>query len=76
MMAEKFSTAELTNLRSELLQSGLDAWDVARVFQMFLVGRGYGVSPEAAWDAASRVEGAGCSLDAIQKELEGIAMVM
>ncbi len=76
MMAEKFSTAELAALRSELLQSGIDSWDAARVFQMFLMGRGYGVSPEAAWDAASRVEGAGCSLDAIQKELEGIAMVM
>ncbi len=76
MMAEKFSTGELAALRSELLQSGLDSWDAARLFQMFLVGRGYGVSPEAAWDAASRVEGAGCSLDSIQKELEGIAMVM
>lgn len=76
MMAEKFSTVELAALRSELLQSGLDSWDAARLFQMFLVGRGYGVSPEAAWDAASRVEGAGCSLDSIQKELEGIAMVM
>jgi hypothetical protein len=76
MMAEKFSSVELAALRSELLQSGLDAWDAARLFQMFLVGRGYGVSPEAAWDAASRVEGAGCSLDSIQKELEGIAMVM
>jgi hypothetical protein len=43
---------------------------------MFLMGRGYGVSPEAAWDAASRVEGAGCSLASLQKELEGIAMVM
>lgn len=76
MMAEKFSSVELAALRSELLQSGLDSWDAARLFQMFLVGRGYGVSPEAAWDAASRVEGAGCSLDSIQKELEGIAMVM
>ncbi len=76
MMAEKFSTTELTALRSELLHTGLDSWDAARLFQMFLMGRGYGVSPEAAWAAASRVEGAGCSLAAIQKELEGIAMVM
>jgi len=76
MMAEKFSTSELTALRTELLHSGLDAWDAARLFQMFLMGRGYGVSPEAAWDAASRIEGAGCSLASIQRELEGIAMVM
>jgi hypothetical protein len=76
MTAEKFSTTELAALRSELLQSGIDSWDAARLFQMFLVGRGYGVSPEAALDAASRVEGAGCALDVIQKELNDIAMVM
>ena len=76
MMAEKFSSGELTALRSELLQSGVDSWDAARVLQIFLAGRGYGVSPEAALDAASRVKCAGCALDVIQKELEGIAMVM
>ena len=76
MMAEKFSSVELSALRSELLQSGVDSWDAARVLQFFLAGRGYGVSPEAALDAASRVECAGCALDVIQKELEGIAMVM
>ncbi len=76
MVQEKFSTGELAALRSELLQSGMDSWDAARLFQAFLMGRGYGVSPEAALDAASRVEGAGCSLDVIQKELEGIAFVM
>ncbi len=63
MMAEKFSSGELAALRSELLHSGLDSWDAARVLQIFLAGRGYGVSPEAA-------------LDVIQKELEGIAWVM
>ncbi len=76
MTAEKFSSGELAALRNELLQSGVDSWDAARVLQIFLAGRGYGVSPEAALDAASRVEGAGCSLDVIQKELEGIALVM
>ncbi len=76
MMVEKFSSTELTALRHELLQSGTDSWDAARMLQMFLAGRGYGVSPEAALDAASKVEGAGCAIDVIQKELEGIAMVM
>ncbi|HET7184084.1 MAG: hypothetical protein ACXVZR_01725 [Terriglobales bacterium] len=76
MMAEKFSSGELAALRNELLQSSVDSWDAARVLQIFLAGRGYGVSPEAALDAASRVEGAGCSLAVIQKELEGIALVM
>lgn len=76
MMVEKFSSAELAALRNELLQSGVDSWDAARLFQNFLAGHGYGVSPEAAWDAASKVGGAGCALDVIQKELESIAMVM
>ena len=76
MMAEKFSSGELATLRSELLQGGLDSWEAAQLLQVFLSGRGYGVSPEAALDAASRVEGAGCSLEAIQRELDRVAMVM
>ncbi len=76
MVAEKFSTTEVAALRNELLQSGIDSWDAAHLLQMFLMGRGYGVSPEAALTAASKMEGSGCSLDVIQKELEGIALVM
>lgn len=75
MMAEKFSVPELAALRSELLQSGLDSRDAAELLQVFLVGRGYGVSPEAARDAISKVEGSGCSLEVIQQELDRIAMV-
>ena len=76
MLAEKFSTGELAALRSALLQSDADAWDAARMLQCFLAGRGYGVSPEAALDAASRMGGAGCALEVMRKELEGIALVM
>ncbi len=75
-MAEKFSSPELAALRSELLHSNLDSRQAAELFQMFLMGRGYGVSPQAAWDAATRVGGAGCSLESLQQELEKIAMVM
>ena len=75
-MVEKFSAAELAALRNDLLQSGLDSREAAELLQVFLMGRGYGVSPEAALDAASRVEGSGCSLEVIQKELEGIGYVM
>lgn len=75
-MVEKFSTTELSALRNELLQNTLDSWDAARLVQLFLMGRGYGVSPEAALDAASRMEGAGCSMDVIQQELDRVAMVM
>lgn len=75
MMAEKFSIPELSALRNELVQGGLDSQDAAELLQIFLTGRGYGVSPEAALDAVSRVEGSGCSLEVIQKELDRIALV-
>jgi hypothetical protein len=75
-MVEKFSTTELSALRNEMLQNSLDSWDAARLVQIFLMGRGYGVSPEAARDAAGRIEGAGCSTDAIQEELNRVALVM
>ena len=76
MMVEKFSAGEIAALRSELMQGGMDSWEAAQLLQVFLAGRGYGVSPEAALDAASRVEGAGCSAEVIQRELDRVAMVM
>jgi hypothetical protein len=75
MMAEKFSVPELTALRSELLQ-GFDSKDAAELVQMFLAGRGYGVSPEAARTAVSRVGLLGSTLEAFQRELENIALAM
>jgi hypothetical protein len=75
-MVEKFSTTELAALRNDLLQNSMDSWDAARLVQLFLMGRGYGVSPEAAMDAANRMEGAGCAMDVIQQELNRVAMVM
>ncbi len=74
-MAEKFSIPELSALRTELVETSLDSRDAAELLQVFLTGRGYGVSPEAALDAAGRVEGSGCSLEVIQKELDRIALV-
>jgi hypothetical protein len=76
MTVEKFSVAEMSALRNELLQGGLDGLQAAELLQVFLAGRGYGVSPEAARDAAYRVGGAGCSMEVIQKELEQLALVM
>jgi len=76
MGVEKFSATELGALRNDLLQGGIDCRDAAELLQVFLIGRGYGVSADAARDAAARVEGAGCSLEVIQKELESIALVM
>jgi len=70
-MRERFSATELTALRNDLLQGGLvDSREAAELV------RGYGVSPQAAYDAVSRVEMAGCALPVLQKELEGLALVM
>ena len=74
---ERFTTTELTALRSDLLQGGMiDSYEAAELLQVFLMGRGYGVSPKAALDAASRVEMAGCALPVLQHELENLALVM
>jgi hypothetical protein len=76
-MKEKFTVTELNVLRNDLLQGGMvDSREAAELLQVFLMGRGYGVSPQAALDAASRVEISGCSLPVLQRELEGLALVM
>jgi hypothetical protein len=74
---ERFTATELAALRSDLLQGGMiDSYEAAELLQVFLMGRGYGVSQKAARDAAGRVEMAGCALPVLQLELENLAMVM
>jgi hypothetical protein len=74
---DRFTVNELAALRSDLLQGGMiDSYEAAELLQVFLMGRGYGVSPKAALDAAGRVEMAGCALPVLQFELENLAMVM
>ncbi|MGA8432810.1 MAG: hypothetical protein WB729_23495 [Candidatus Sulfotelmatobacter sp.] len=74
---DRFTATELSALRSDLLQGGMiDSYEAAELLQVFLMGRGYGVSPKAALDAAGRVEMAGCALPVLQHELENLAMVM
>ncbi len=41
---EKFSAAELTNLRNELMRGQLDSWQAADLAANFLAGHGYGAS--------------------------------
>ena len=74
-MREKFSVPELTALRSELLQ-GFDCKDAAELVQMFLAGHGYGVSAEEARNAVTKVALPGSTLEAFQREMESIALVM
>jgi hypothetical protein len=54
----------------------IDSREAAELLQVFLMGRGYGVSPQAAMDAVGRVEMAGCALPVLQQELENLALVM
>jgi hypothetical protein len=54
----------------------IDSYEAAELLQVFLMGRGYGVSPKDALDAAGRVEMAGCALPVLMHELENLAMVM
>jgi hypothetical protein len=74
---ERFTMTELTALRNDLMQGGMiDSYEAAELLQVFLMGRGYGVSPKAALDAAGRVEMAGCALPVLRNELENLALVM
>jgi hypothetical protein len=73
---EKFTLTDLSSLREELMQSGLDSWQAAELISSFLNVRGYGVSNHAARGAASRIERVRCSLQCMQEELEKLALVM
>src|SRR5215467_5522503 len=74
---DRFTMTELAALRNDLLQGGMvDSYEAAELLRVFLMGRGYGVSPSAALDAAGRVEMAGCAIPVLQHELESLAMVM
>jgi hypothetical protein len=74
---DRFTMTELAALRNDLLQGGMiDSYEAAELLQVFLMGRGYGVSPKAALDAAGRVEMAGCAMPVLVHELENLAMVM
>lgn len=76
-MKDRFTVTELVALRNDLLQGGMiDSRDAAELLQVFLMGRGYGVSPQAAMDAAGRVEMSGCAIPVLQRELESLALVM
>ena len=73
---DKFAPAELSSLRAELMQSGLDSWQAGELVSAFLSGRGYGVSPQAARHAATRIEAVGCSIECMQEVLSGLAIAV
>lgn len=73
---EKFSFSELSDLREDLQQAGLDCWQAAEVLSAFLIDHGYGVSQSRARDAVTRIESAGCTYECMQSEIERVALVM
>jgi hypothetical protein len=75
-MIEKFSMAELSRLRQELMQSGIDSRQAAELVTAFLSAHGYGVNSTLVPDVLPRLEGSGCSVDCVQAELERVALVM
>lgn len=76
-MKAAFSKMELTALRDDLLENVLvDSHEAAELVHVFLMGRGYGASPEATLDAVGRVEMSGCSMPVLERELQALALVM
>lgn len=73
---ETFTQADLSSLRDELQQAGLDSWQAGELISAFLSARGYGVSNSDARTAASRIESVGCNMRCMQEELSRLALVM
>lgn len=72
---EKFSAAELTTLRNELMHSQLDSWQAADLAANFLAGHGYGASSDHLREALVSMEISRCSIDCLQAALEGVAYI-
>lgn len=75
-MGQKFNISDVMNLRNELIEGGLDTVQSGELLQVFLMGHGYGVSRDAARDAAGRMGSAARSLEEMRQELERLALVM
>jgi hypothetical protein len=73
---EKFPVIELSGLREDLLQAGLDSRQVAELIRGFLTERGYGVSFDDSRSAAGNVEILFGTLQGMQETLEKVAVIM
>ena len=72
---EKFSAAELTNLRTELLRTHVDSWQAADIAASFLAGHGYGASADHLRELIAGIELSRCTIDCLQAELERVAYI-
>lgn len=73
---ERFTPADLLQLRNQLADSSIDSFQAAQIVSNFLSGRGYGVSQHEARLAASRIDTARCTVECMQAELERVARMM
>ncbi len=73
---EKFAATDLTELRKELQQAGLDTWQAAELISSFLSGRGYGVANDDLRNATMRIDSFSGSIQRMQEELEKVAFYM
>ena len=73
---QTFTQSDLSSLKEELQQSGLDSWQAGELISAFLSGRGYGVSNSEARHAAGRIESLGCNIQCLQEELSRLALMM
>jgi len=73
---EKFPASELSGLREDLLQAGLDSRQVAELIRGFLTERGYGVSFDDSHSAAMNTGVLFGSLQRMQETLEKVAVLM
>jgi hypothetical protein len=73
---EKFPAMELSGLREDLMQAGLDSRQIAELIRGFLTERGYGVSFDDARSAGTAIEVRFGSLQGIQETLEKVAVLM
>ena len=72
---EKFSAAELANLRADLLRAGIDSRQAAEILTTFLMGRGYSVDSQRVAEVALQIERMTGSPECMQAELERVALV-
>jgi len=71
---EQFASTDLVSLRDELVQSGLDSWQVAELIGSFLVAHGFGVSHDDVRSAALTFQSLHGSIQEMQAELERLAL--
>ncbi len=75
-MGEKFTAVEIATVCQSLLTGEMDPWQAAEFLQIFFTGHGYGLSHDAALQAATVMESSGCNEEIVRRELDRLALVV